>query len=100
MELKRIYDDLFHIAKRLKSIDKAYVLYFNRREKRFEIYARGAMQMALPFDRLDVRTLEYARKTRIENIENMIREIEMNNQKIQKQKEEEIINSFLSQMEA
>lgn len=100
MELKRIYDDLFHIAKRLKSIDKAYELYLNRRLKRFEIHARGAMQMALPFDKLDVRTLEYARKTRIENIENMIREIEMNNEKIQKQKEEEIVNSFLSQMEA
>lgn len=100
MELKRIYDDLFHIAKRLKSIDKAYELYLNRRLKRFEIYARGAMQMALPFDKLDVRTLEYARKTRIENIENMIREIEMNNEKIQKQKEEEIVNSFLFQMEA
>lgn len=56
--------------------------------------------MALPFDRLDVRTLEYAQKTRIENIENMIREIEANNEKIQKQKEREIVNSFLSQMEA
>lgn len=56
--------------------------------------------MALPFDRLDVRTLEYAKKTRIENIENMIKEIEANNEKIQKQKEREIVNSFLSQMEA
>lgn len=100
MELKRIYDDLFHISKRLKSIDKTYVLYFNRKLKRFEIYARGAMQMALPFDKLDTRTLEYARKTRIENIENMIREIEANNEKIQKEKEEKIISSFLSQMEA
>lgn len=100
MELKRIYDDLFHIAKRLKSIDKSYVLYFNRKYKRFEIYARGAMQMALPFEKLDCRTLEYARKTRIENIEKMLKEIEANNEKIQKEKEREIVNSLLSQMEA
>lgn len=56
--------------------------------------------MALPFDKLDCRTLEYARKTRIENIEKMLREIEANNEKIQKEKEREMVNSLLSQMEA
>lgn len=100
MELKRVYDDLYHIAKRLRSIDKAYRLFYNRRLKRFEIYAKGAMQMALPFDRLDARTLDYARKTRIENIEKMISEIELNNARLEKEKERALLDRLGAQLEA
>lgn len=100
MELFRVGDDLYHIAKRLRSIDKAYTLYFNRRLKRFEIYAKGAMQMALPFDKLDARTLEYARKTRIENINKIINEIDKENAILEKRAEENAVNRLLAQLEA
>lgn len=79
MELERITHDLFDIAKRLKGIDRRYKLFFNRKKNRYEIYANGAMQMALPFERLDARTLSYARKTRLENLEKIIAEIEKEN---------------------
>lgn len=79
MELERITHDLFDIAKRLKEIDRRYKLFFNRKKNRYEIYANGAMQMALPFERLDARTLSYARKTRLENLEKIIAEIEKEN---------------------
>lgn len=58
MELVKVVDDLFHIARRLKGIDRNYELFFNRKRGRFEIYAKGAMQIALPFDRLDARCLD------------------------------------------
>ncbi len=82
MEKVKITHDLFDIAKRLKSIDKRYELFFNRKKNRFEIYANGAMQMALPFERLDARALLYARKTRLENLEKIIAEIEAENARL------------------
>ena len=83
MELERITHDLFDIAKRLKGMDRRYKLFFNRKKNRYEIYANGAMQMALPFERLDARTLSYARKTRLENLEKIIAEIEKENARIE-----------------
>lgn len=83
MELERITHDLFDIAKRLKGIDRRYKLFFNRKKNRYEIYANWAMQMALPFERLDARTLSYARKTRLENLEKIIAEIEKENARIE-----------------
>lgn len=83
MELMLVTHDLFNIANRLKSVDRRYKLFFNRKRNRFEIYANGAMQMALPFERLDARTLDYARKTRLENLEKIMAEIEKENARIE-----------------
>nr|DAW50298.1 MAG TPA: hypothetical protein [Caudoviricetes sp.] len=96
MELQRIGHDLFGIAKRLKSIDRRYELFFNRKKNRYEIYANGAMQMALPFERLDARTLTYARKTRLENLEKIIAEIEEENARLEIQKNRETRDKILA----
>lgn len=96
MELQRIRHDLFGIAKRLKSIDRRYELFFNRKKNRYEIYANGAMQMALPFERLDARTLTYARKTRLENLEKIIAEIEEENARLESQKTRETRDKILA----
>lgn len=96
MELQRIRHDLFGIAKRLKSIDRRYELFFNRKKNRYEIYVNGAMQMALPFERLDARTLTYARKTRLENLEKIIAEIEEENARLEIQKNRETRDKILA----
>lgn len=96
MELQRIRHDLFGIAKRLKSIDRRYELFFNRKKNRYEIYANGAMQMALPFERLDARALMYARKTRLENLEKIIAEIEEENARLEIQKNRETRDKILA----
>ena len=96
MELQRIRHDLFGIAKRLKSIDRRYELFFNRKKNRYEICANGAMQMALPFERLDARTLTYARKTRLENLEKIIAEIEEENARLEIQKNRETRDKILA----
>ena len=96
MELQRIRHDLFGIAKRLKSIDRRYELFFNRKKNRYEIYANGAMQMALPFERLDARALSYARKTRLENLEKIIAEIEEENARLEIQKNRETRDKILA----
>lgn len=98
MELVSIKDDLFHIAKRLRQIDSRYRVYFNRKYNRFEIHAQGAMQIALPFDRLDERSVEYVRKTRVENLEKLMREIEADNARAEKQKQDELIEQVAGGM--
>lgn len=99
MELERITHDLFDIAKRLKGIDRRYKLFFNRKKNRYEIYANGAMQMALPFERLDARTLSYARKTRLENLEKIIAEIEKENARIEIENAKRSRNKILAAAE-
>lgn len=99
MELERITHDLFDIAKRLKEIDRRYKLFFNRKKNRYEIYANGAMQMALPFERLDARTLSYARKTRLENLEKIIAEIEKENARIEIENAKRSRNKILAAVE-
>ena len=96
MKLEKINHDLFDISKRLKSIDRRYDLFFNRKKNRYEIYANGAMQMALPFERLDARTLTYARKTRLENLEKIIAEIEEENARLEIQKNRETRDKILA----
>lgn len=98
MELVSVKDDLFHIAKRLRQIDSRYRVYFNRKYNRFEIHAQGAMQIALPFDRLDERSVEYVRKTRVENLEKLMREIEADNARAEKQKQDELIEQVAGGM--
>lgn len=98
MELVLVKDDLFRIAKRLRQIDSRYRVYFNRQCKRFEIHAQGAMQIALPFDRLDERSVEYVRKTRVENLEKLMREIEADNARAEKQKQDELIEQVAGGM--
>ena len=54
------------------------------------------MQMALPFERLDARTLTYARKTRLENLEKIIAEIEEENARLEIQKNRETRDKILA----
>lgn len=71
-------------------------MFFNRKKNRYEIYANGAMQMALPFERLDARALTYARKTRLENLEKIIAEIEEENARLEIQKTIEARDKILA----
>ena len=83
--LRKIEGDLFDIADRLKEIDSRYELYRNLRANRFEIHANGALQIAVPFARLDARTLELARSTRLEYVDRLVADIEKSNAKLEKE---------------
>lgn len=83
-ELREIREDLFDIAHRLREIDGRYVLYRNLRLNRFEIHANGALQIAVPYARLDARTLELARSTRLEYADRLMRELDRENQKLER----------------
>ena len=95
--LVKIEKDLFSIADRLKEIDGRYEVYRNTLAHRFEVYVEKALQFVVPFQKLDARTLEFARKTRIERAEKIIKEMDEINARIEKQKEKEILENALCQ---
>lgn len=94
-----IRNDCFNIAKRLKSIDKNYYIVFNKKLSRFEIHYKrllNSLELILPFERLDKRTLDYVLRTRIENREKLIKEIDEYNEKLEKKKNIEIKEQVLA----
>lgn len=95
--LVKIEKDLFSIADRLKEIDGRYEVYRNTVAHRFEVYVERALQFVVPFQKLDARTLEFARKTRIERAEKILKEMDEVNARIEKQKEKEILENALCQ---
>lgn len=95
--LVKIEKDLFSIADRLKEIDGRYEVYRNTLAHRFEVYVERALQFVVPFQKLDARTLDFARKTRIERAEKILKEMDEINARIEKQKEKEILENALCQ---
>ena len=93
--LVKIEKDLFSICDRLKEIDERYEVFRNKISNRFEVYVGKALQFVVPFQRLDARTLDFARKTRIERREQIVKEIDERNAKIEMQKEKEILEKAL-----
>jgi len=72
--LSLITHDVHNIAKRLKKINSKYVLFRNHAANRVEVHSNArpcalSLEFIVPFDELNERTLEYARKTRIENFD-------------------------------
>lgn len=78
-----IENDVFDITKRLKEIDKSYCVKFNTGANRFEVHSseqkKGSYCFTIPYGQLDERTLDYAQKTRFENFEKIMQEIEKDN---------------------
>lgn len=81
-----IKNDLFDIEKRLKEISPDYGVVFNTDNQKFEITVKGVSKTVLPFDNLDERALRYAYYTRSENVFNVVRDLEKENEENQKNK--------------
>ncbi len=83
MALIPITDDLYDIARRLRSVDDDYRLLYNTDKNRYEVHsaARGAIQFVVPFDEADARTVDYALRTRVQNAEAIFAEVERHNER-------------------
>ena len=97
-------NDIFGIALRLKEVDPCYELYLNRESRRFEVYknryGKLELQFVCPYDKVDQRLLAFARQTRIERAPEIFREIEEHNEKIEKEKVEEVLSKPKSKLES
>lgn len=92
-----IEKDVFSVADRLKEVDERYRVYRNTLAHRFEVYAGEALQFVVPFQKLDARTVEYARKTRIERVNKIVQELDKENDLLEKRKNRAIIDTALAQ---
>lgn len=65
-----VENDLYNIAERIRRIDPSYFIVWNKRNGRYEVHSTdnigSTFCFLVPYDRLDVRTLQYCRETRVE----------------------------------
>lgn len=94
--LIEIRADLYDVSSRLREIDPRYTLYYNVRRNRYEIYVGGALQIVAPFARLDARTVEHVRKTRVENRRKLLAEMETHNLKLETSERKAAIDRALA----
>jgi len=81
--MQEITNDLFDIANRLRQIDTSYRTFFNHEKSRYEVHSSHGLEFIVPYDILDERTLEHARRTRKENLCDIENEIEFHNREIE-----------------
>lgn len=97
-KLLKIEKDVFFIAERLKNIDESYEVYFNLGQNCYEVHsteqAKNSYCFHIPYPQLDERTLDYAIKTRSENRDKIIKEIEQNNQLLYEKNIKEQVNKL------
>lgn len=97
MLIKINTDNLF-ILERLREIDKSYFIVFNTKFNRYEVHssrqAENTFCVGLPFLTLDERVIDFVQKTRIENIEKLLDEIEKNNKKQTINNQKNILNKL------
>lgn len=82
LELSPEFRDVFYIAERIKQIDTAYYIMFNRNSRRYEVHAgkgKNTLQLNLPFDILDSRALNYVRQTAVSRINEYLAELDKAN---------------------
>lgn len=86
MALIKIKSDVFDIADRVKEVDSGYFVVYNTVLSRFEVHNRhqkGSTFCIVCDDGLNCKVITKLRKSKIENIDKILREIDENNQKIE-----------------
>ncbi|MEG1394838.1 MAG: hypothetical protein RSD04_03700 [Clostridia bacterium] len=97
-----ICGDLFGIAERIKSIDDDYQIFFNGETARFELHnsaCQPTLQLVIPFDRLDARTIDYAARTRVQNANELLENITRDNEILDKQAGEKLCQDACEKLE-
>ena len=77
-----IKDDVYYICQRLKEIDESYFLLYNLTRHCYEVHSslqKDSFCFTVPFQQLDERTIQFARRTRRERQDKIIEEIEKSN---------------------
>ncbi len=83
--LIKITSDLFDIAARLKSVKPTYVVYYNTKFNRYEVYDGNSFAFVVPYGELDARTVDYAQMTSVHNAAKIFAEVERNNKTVTEQ---------------
>lgn len=75
-----IFEDLFDIVKKIKSIDSNYKVFRNVKKHRFEIYYLNGLnlnlELVVPYEKLDYRTINKLNESKIENADALFSKLE------------------------
>jgi len=78
--MTEILEDLFDIVKKIKSIDSKYRVFRNIQKHRFEIYYLNGLnlnlELVVPYDKLDYRTINLINKSKVENADEIFKQLE------------------------
>lgn len=100
---KVIESDVFDICKRIKELDPSYYIVYNFQNNKFEVhsnYQRGnSFCFIVPFDALDARVLEYARKTSVARKDKLIEEIDRENELAEKRNRQQVFDHLREVLE-
>ena len=91
--LIKIFNDVHDICFRLKQIDDGYFVVFNTNSNCFEVHNNKQLNtfcLKVPFGCLDKRTVDLTLKTRRENFEKILEEIDNSNQKLEDENKKQI----------
>lgn len=92
-----IDSDCLFITDRLKEVDQSYRVVFSLKKKKFEVHSilqSSTYCFTLPYSSLDERAVDYAKKTRSENAEKLIKEIDRANEELYRKMLKEEINKL------
>ena len=90
-----IDSDTFYICERLKEIDETYFIIYNFSKEKFEVHSyaqKDTYCLTVPFDVLDERTIDYVLKTRSSNMDNLIKEMDKENEILERSREKEAVD--------
>lgn len=84
--MTEIFEDLFGIVKKIREIDDNYRVFRNLIKKRYEIYYQQGLnlnlELVVPYDELDYRTINLINESKIENADLIFNEIDRVNNKL------------------
>lgn len=89
----KIESDVFDICERIKKIDENYFVLFNLNSNKFEIHnskLKNSYCLTIPYGQLDSRTIELLHSTDIRNYDKIIKNLDTENEKNEKQAFEKV----------
>ena len=102
MEKEIMTGDVFGISGRLQEIDPDYFIVFHRVLRRYEVHhrrQRDTLALVLPYRCLDARAVTLTLKTRRENIERLIKEMDAENRRREERADKEILDRAKGRLE-
>ncbi len=98
-----VTSDLYSIANRLKEIDDGYFIYYSYKNRRYEVHNKNqrgrTLSLVLPYSRLDERTVRLVRKTRSERMEILIKQMEEENERLEREKMRQLVKAKQDELE-
>lgn len=96
--LIKIENDCYFICQRIKEVDPSYEIYFNLDNSCYEVHSseqvKNSYCFKVPFSQIDDRTIEFAYKTKVANIDEIIAEIDRENQLLYEKEVKKQVNSL------